>query len=776
MFRFSFYPVFGSYGFVLALTILFAFVLLAVRPGGDRLTERGRRCLLLLRIVSLLLFCFALLRPTLVYTKTERLASTLNILLDQSESMSRPDELGGNTRFQIAKESLLSSQPQLRKLQQDSEVDCYVFDASLQPVTVSDGLLNDLPAEPKGKETAIGAVLDAIRERSSGKRVLGTVLLTDGNQRARPPRDVLPHDAAVRLRDAGMPLYAVRLGQAGGTTDVQDISVNDLQANDRVFVRNNLQISGSIRITGYRNQPIPVQLLFEDERGRMRVVDEQTVRCTEEGQIVSYRFSYAPMETGYFKYTVLVPPQPKELIDTNNQQSNFVRVIDGGLNVLYLQGERQQDQRFLRQSLDASADIQVVYRPLRVGRIKAVSEGFQTFQQRLERFTEERPSWLEEFQPDKYNVYMLGDLDAKAFKPEELQALAQRVREGSGLIMLGGFHAFGAGGYADTPLADVCPVELRSVERQSLDGPIRRDIHWMDPIRMLPKETGNRVPYVMQLTRKIDENKARWEAMPPLLGANRFDKIKPGATVFAEGPAGERLLVSQLYGLGRVLAFAGGDSTYRWRLAGFVEEHKQFWRQVILWLARMDGILLGDCWVTVDNFRLLPGEPVRFQVFGRSPDGEEMKHFKAEAFISRPTGAEQPVSLVDQDGVPTGTFRETTQPGDYTIRVVIPPDPDAPDGGPRSTTARFMVFDRNLELDSPVAFPKLLENLSVITGGRSVAPEQLPTLLEELSKQSDELVEKRETQKTLYDDWRLLLAFVCCLSLEWFLRKRWGLV
>ena len=87
-----------------------------------------------------------------------------------------------------------------------------------------------------------------------------------------------------------------------------------------------------------------------------------------------------------------------------------------------------------------------------------------------------------------------------------------------------------------------------------------------------------------------------------------------------------------------------------------------------------------------------------------------------------------------------------------------------------------MVVDRNLELDNPVAYPRLLDNLAAMTDGKSVAPEQLPSLLDELAKKSNEFVEKRETRQSLYDSWGLFVPLLVLMALEWFLRKRWGLV
>jgi len=756
MFRIGFFPIFGSYTTVFICATVLCAVLWISRPRGEQLPLYGQRILLLLRILALLLLIFGMLRPTLVHTVSYRLSAVINIMLDQTQSMTRNDEIGGKSRFTVAKESLQQASPQLRRLQRQAEVRAFTFDIALNPLDLQDGMFTDLPDNPRGQETAIGFTLDMIRERSAGKRVLATIVLTDGAQRTRPARDILPQDAAARLRDAGMPLYTIPLGQAGLDANARDIAVEAVHANDRVFVQNNFLVTGTLRISGFVDQVIPVQLLFETDRGRQEVVANTTVQAREDGQYVAFQLSYAPQEVGLFKYTVRVPPQEREITDRNNEQSGFVQVLEGGLRVLFIQGQHNFEQRPLRQALDASPDINVSN--LWVSRQGTLATVFRQ-------------------DPTPYNVFIFSDIDSTMFTPEELRLLVARVRDGAGLIMLGGLHAFGAGGYADTPLRDISPVELRRADRQPPGAPIRTDgIHWSEnhPIQMRPTELGQR-HYIMQFDANPGVNLQRWAALPPLLGGNKFDRnrprdsLRPAATLLAEGPNGQSLLVMQVASAGRVLAFAG-DSTYRWRLYGFEEEHNTFWRQVVLWLAKMEGGGAGTCWITVENNRLFPGDTAKFQVFMRSEAGEEVRNFPATARVMKPEGNTEAVMLVSEDGIPTGSFRSTEFSGDYTIQVEAVLNEEV-----KQATARFLVQDRNLELDNPVAYPKLLADIAALTGGRSVPPEQLGALIDELLRQSDELVERRETKRTLFDHWAVLLLFISILSLEWFLRKHWGL-
>jgi len=65
-------------------------------------------------------------------------------------------------------------------------------------------------------------------------------------------------------------------------------------------------------------------------------------------------------------------------------------------------------------------------------------------------------------------------------------------------------------------------------------------------------------------------------------------------------------------------------------------------------------------------------------------------------------------------------------------------------------------------------------------GGRLIAPEELPSLLEELRDRPPELEIEVQTRWQLADTsgdaWGLLLVFVGLLGAEWALRKRWAMV
>lgn len=749
MFRLSFYPIADS--FVVVVIVAAALLaLLAIGPGGGRLSRGKRAVLSVLRAVAILLLLLAMLRPTAVYTRVTKQPATLVLMADQSRSMSVPDAFGGKTRYAALRQALTDAQSGLAAVAADYEVKLYGFDGDTHAATVEGGKAA-LPDAPEGRQTALGAALEDVLRFEAGKRLLGLVVLSDGAQRAIAPRDAAPQGAAARLKQLGFRLYAVPFGQARGLGQARDIAVKDLVANSQVFVKNDLDVSGQIRVDGYLNRKIPVRLLFETTPGKMEVVDQQQVEAAGEGQIVPVRFRYAPPSPGEFKLAIDVPNQAGELVTTNNQLSTFVQVLKGGLNVLYVEGQPRVEQKFIRRALDASPDIKVDYL-----RIDA-------------RRPETRPTDFDQrLAPGKYEVFLLGDIDSTAFTTDELKKMSDAVARGAGLMMLGGFHSFGPGGYAETPLAKVLPVTMDRLERQPWDEAIRRDLHVLGRLKMEPTAEGLR-HFIMVLGASPVESRTAWEMLPPLEGANRFVGLAPAAVVLA---AAEKtpLLVAHNFGTGRVLAFAG-DSTWHWWMRGQETSHKRFWRQIILWLARKDQTGETDVWLRLDQRRIGPGEKIEFTVGAQSPAGDPIADLSADVQLVLPDGSRRPLQTVRQELALAGSVRDTQTSGDYAVEVTGQHNGKSLG----SARARFLVYDQDLELDNAAADISTLENLAATTGGQLIAPDQLNDLFRKLLRTTADLEVRQETKKTFWDTWPFFLALVVPLGIEWYLRKRWGL-
>ncbi|HEX3726932.1 MAG TPA: glutamine amidotransferase, partial [Pirellulales bacterium] len=579
-------------GYWLAGVLAAALVLLTfLGVPRHRLTPRRRRVLVALRLAVIALALFAVLRPALVTTKTKRQSATLVVLIDRSRSMMVADAVGGSSRWAVLENTLADSLPELRKINEDFEVHVYTFDSEVHPVDFSSGML-DLGDGPDGTQTAIGAALEDVLRRESGKRLAGLLLLSDGTQRAYAPHDIPPQGPARRLADLGYPLYTLPFGQSRGLNQARDVALKNLSVNQFVYVKNELDVHAAASAEGFSGQQFGVQLLMENTAGKMEIVGGKEIKVPAPGEAVPIDLHTVPQMPGEYKLTLRVEKQPGELVTTNNELSTFVTVLKGGVNVLYLEGALRADQKFLRRSLDASPDIKVDYERV-VGPDEKQRSG----------------DLAARFKPGKYDVYVIGDVDASCFTRQELEALANAVKRGAGLVMLGGFHTFGPGGYEDTPLRDLLPVAMDARERQRVGEPIRSDVQLAGPVKIRPARPLGQRHYLMALGKPADREQT-WAALPPLEGANKLGPPKPGALVLAETPDGKPLLVVHDAG-GRVMAFAG-DTTWHWWMEGFEAQHKQFWRQVILWLAHKDESADSSVWVKLDKRRFGPRDRVEF--------------------------------------------------------------------------------------------------------------------------------------------------------------------
>jgi hypothetical protein len=212
---------------------------------------------------------------------------------------------------------------------------------------------------------------------------------------------------------------------------------------------------------------------------------------------------------------------------------------------------------------------------------------------------------------------------------------------------------------------------------------------------------------------------------------------------------------------------------------GHETEHKRFWRQSVLWLVRRDGLEQNEVWIKMDQRRFNPGARVTFTAGATAPGGDPISDAVLRAELISPDGTRKELRLSRDDEFWTAAIDAVETPGDYVVEIT------AEQEGKVIGMAKgeFLVFDRDIELSNPAADHEQLARLAAMTsevGGRSLAPEQLPALLEELRDRPPEMDIEVQTKWQLgdrpRDAWMLLIALVGLLTIEWALRKHWGMV
>ena len=217
---------------------------------------------------------------------------------------------------------------------------------------------------------------------------------------------------------------------------------------DRLLLGNVARVVGSIDAVGLGGRVVQAYL---DEDGQKVAQAELTLDDIEGAQQVTFEFH--PTVKGRHTYTVRVPPVPEEKIVENNQRSAVATVVEPGIRVLYVEGTLRAEygalvDRFLAKDPDLEFCALVQTRPnvflKRTNMTDLKLTAIPTDQETI----------------DKFNVFILGDIDSSYIRPQQQEMLIKRIRAGAGLVMLGGYHSLGPGGWGGTPLGESLPVTL----------------------------------------------------------------------------------------------------------------------------------------------------------------------------------------------------------------------------------------------------------------------------------------------------------------------------
>ncbi len=694
-----------------------------------------------LRLAAILLCLIAALRPAVVLQEKKKLAATLIILSDASKSMTVNDEASGESRWELERKTLAQAREVCKSLGEGLKVKYFRFDKHIRDDPADD------KAPPDGKETAAGqAILDAV-QGETGSRVASVIFLGDGSNNAGPS----PLTVARRMRTQDVPINTVGFGAENAGSNSRDLAVRDLVTSPTVFIKNNLEIKGTIVARGFPNERLDLQMFVEGDEGP---IAQQRIKVPSSGEIVPFAgLSYRPQTAGEKKITVRVEPKKGELVETNNAYSTFITVMKGGLNVLFVQGPHAPwEQKYWMRSVASSPDIQA---DLRVVRSPATANKGEVNDS--------------DFTPGRYDVYVLSDLPADFLTSAQQALLAHAVeRRGAGLIMLGGRSSFGAGGWDRTEIGRVLPVTVSPRDPQ---------IEPETGVKFVPnpKSLDN---YLLQIASTREESRVLWSMLPPLSGINHLGKLKPNAEVFgiSGDSSAEPIMVGAEVGTGRVLAFGG--ETWVWtRTSNEARQaHRKFWRQVIFWLAHKEDKGENEVKIRLDARRIASGQSLDFRVTATDAKGAPISGLKFETRVTLEGDPKvkysEPVDVFKKGDEAHGTFfAKEAPPGDYRVSTVA--TKDGKEIGRDS--ARFIVYQDDRELENPAADRALLRQMAEASGGESLAPEQLPKYLQSLrGKLFTET--STSTERRIWDNWPFLLLFATLLVLEWFIRKRNGWV
>ncbi|HEX8686287.1 MAG TPA: hypothetical protein VF654_07280 [Pyrinomonadaceae bacterium] len=739
---------------VLALLLVAFVYFVYVRPRA-RVGPRDRAALVALRSALLLLILFLLLKPVVVVPSVVPRSSTVALLADDSRSMQMADAAGGLTRLEAVRGGLLSPEGAfLTRLRERFRTETYGFAGGLEAIGGGEGLTGEGLSSDLG-----GAIAEAAR-RSAGAQLSAVVLVSDGA--ANVSRDLAAELRNLRAR--GLPVYTVGVGSARRPADAELVRV---QLPRRVLLGSGVEVEAFVRVSGYG--PAKVRVAASED-GRAVKTEEFNLRG---GEAEAVRMEITPATPGTHRFTFEVQPLEGELTVENNRREALVEVVEGPLRVLYVEGEPRWEHGKLRDAMGRGEKQVELVSLLRTGENKLYRQGVSGEGELAAGF----PRTEEEL--FAYDGLMLGSVEAAFFTAEQLRSIEAFVaRRGGGLLAVGGRHAFGGGGYAGTPVADVLPLTFGP--RAAGAAAPGADPEANAPAFKAQLTARGASHPVTRLSEDRQLSQKTWGELPAVSVPEAAAGVKPGATVLlearrapAEGRAGGGavpLLAQQRYGRGQALAFAASD-TWRWRMRmdSRSNAHESFWRQMLRYLVQSSPRQFE---VAAEQDVYAPGDAVRVVADLRDRKFNAVADARAVARVFKPSGASVEVPLRftarDDANVYVGELR-SDELGRHRVELSA----SGASIGTAAAESEFLVAELNREFYDAALNEELLRRIASETGGKYYTLDEAGALVDDLTyRKSDN---SRPVAKDLWDMPVNFFLLVGLLGGEWFLRKRHGL-
>ena len=737
------------------------------------------------RLVVLSIVVLTLFEPAAVVKRTRDVKRRLRVLIDASESMSVKDQrkhpedlveasvalgilpasatddanrasmrldakqrrsIAGASRLELATKALTrSARSVFEDLGDDLEVSYYAFGAKLHLLGNGGNGHGDALAGLQASEqgTSIAESLEAMANTDRGAPIAGIVLLSDGLDTSSRRTEAVVHDLGTR----GIPVFPVPVGIAAP----DDVAIRSIIVQEVAFSGDKVPVRVQIQSRGYEKRTADLSVKLNG-----RAVAARSISLDGGLQFEDIFFNVDVYRKGVARIEVSIMPFADEATPDNNTVARSVRIVNERINVLCAEGSARWEYRYLLAMLKRDPRINATFIATR-----AKADMARSSSEYLERFPETREDAF------KYDLVILGDVDAEFFSAEAFSRLEELVRDrGGSLLMLCGAR-FAPTSYAGTPIERMLPVLFDPEGKwEDVDDTVY-------PV-LTPE---GRSSLVMTLEPDQEENDRVWSRVAPLCWVPPLVSARPGATVLAclsnASSRADRypLVAWQRYGTGKCMT-VGSDRLWLLRFKQGDKYHWRVWSQFIQFMTL--SRLMGEhkrIRLETDRATYSAGEQV--QLYAHVLDaGYEPVIASGFNVVMRAldgsAGAPERVTLRPDAGNPglyEGYFSPPS-PGRYRM------EPGAEDIEISNTT-EFQVTDIKPEMARIDMQIERLRRIADLSGGRCVGITELDELPSLLDLGPHRITIR--TESPIWDSWLVVILLVGLAGGEWIARRRYDL-
>ena len=696
----------------IALILIAAYSYYVYRYTIPNINQSKKILLVSIRVLALLLLCFILFEPVLNLSKKLILEPSNLVFIDNSRSMTIKD---GTNRSSNVKKIL----DDFSANASDDNLTFFEFGNSTREV--KDDSLDKISFTDGS--TNLQDVFNYVK--GSDKNIASVTLITDGVLTSGSN----PYYEAIKL---GIPIFTIGIGD---TTQRKDVEIKKVLHNDYLYAKTPTNIIATIYNKDFAGQSVTASL-YEDNK----FISRQNVSLSSAG-IQNVAFDYDPQSSGEKKLSVTITPLKNEFTTANNKKIFYVNVLSNKIKVVLLASSPSADLTFINNALKRDENLEVSS-IVQIAQDKFLNKlNYQIL--------------------DSANVFFLIGFPSDLTPENLLNRVIARIKNDK------------------VPYFLTLSSEI-SLNRLSLLGDelsftvtgISNIYREVQP-EILQEQSTN--PILKQSDKDII---GLWNKLPPVLQLNSIFNPRIESKVLAEIKINNKVINSPLI---ITKNFSGKRSVtvlakdiWKWKLQVApkgIDLFDSFIINSLRWLRAGEEQKLVNIKSSKKNYS--QGERIEFS----AQVADESLNPVSDAEIKINIRSDKNEYETDMQNVAPGLYEGSiiiNEPGDFRFTGEAYEDGIllGKDNG------NFNIGETDLEMINPTMNYSLLNLLAHDSGGKFYTPDNYKPVMQKINRlnkvSSKEKIVKSEI--TLWSDKWMLIVAILLFSLEWFIRKRTGML
>lgn len=571
--------------------------------------------------------------------------------------------------------------------------------------------------EPLTNFHKIFKLIDSLKVKRGSVIIASDGVVSDGNE------------PVYEAEKTALPVFTIGIGD---TTSSKDLIVKDVSYNQFIYSGTGTVIEAALINEGYADGKTRLSL-YEDDR----LIQSKEIQLSQAG-LNRISFDYNPETPGEKKIRVTASGMAEESNTANNTRTFFLSVLKNKINIALVAGSPSPDLSAISTILNANKNLSVN---------KIVQVGPAKFWERLNLSV-----------IDSADILVLVDFPSRNTPAELSQKIFSSIQIKKPFLII------------VTPDTDIS--KLKQYEKD-LPFTIRKIIEERIPVQPeLIAENFN------QIFSGLSSRQNLWRTLAPVSRTASEIIARDGSEILLNSiirtvQTNSPLMVARNIAGYRSIAFLAGE-IWRWQL-GMANDNplflQGFFNDIIKWL-NITGAK-DQFTIRTDKKVYSRGERAEFtaelydQTFSPVNSAEINLEVKRGSFDSDIT-----LTRIN-NGVYRGSL-ELNEDGDYTF------DGNAIYDGVdvKSNRGRFSVSTGETELLNTKMNTNLLKNLADITGGEYYSISSYEGLFKRLRNINSATISEKPVyhEYSLWTNEWIMVIIICLFVLEWFLRKRSGML